>query len=367
MKFALLATLCVASVLATPVSAQTRIKTKTPAKPPVNETRGQGQMQSVNGQFGTIYTLQDNFNFEILSSRYTMEEPLDYNGNQPGPEGKLLVIRYAVKNANPKEAGFAAGDLFTAVDDKGHLYNSNVSTLQSRHGALQNFLRLNPGQGAGQPTLNDPLEANIVLPADARIIKIFVNRGRAGKAEKIIRYYVAGATKAEAGENGDPKNSISPLPVDVHDPSDKTGAVALKAGKGEIGKVEPSNLMRFKVNTVTASTTETLNGKTPPVGKQFVIVSVTITTLLAKGYGNFAWPGGGGAFAEIQDTDGEKYPADGGARKPSQDERTDRAVKAGEEYTYRVFFAVPKDAALKTLTFGGEKGRKWTYDISGVK
>lgn len=341
---------------------------KQPPKPPVNETKAQGQMQSINGQFGTIYTLSDKFNFEILSARYTMEEILDYNGTYPEAEGKLLVITFAVKNANPKEDSFAAGDLFTAVDDKGQLYNSTTPSLKSMHGAEGGFYSLKPGQGLGQPALNDPLEASISIPAGAKIVKIFVNRGRAAKPdEKVLRYYVAGVTKAEAGDNGDPKNIIAPLPEDVRDPSDKTGAMALKEGKGVIGKVEPSRFMRFKVNTITASATEKVDGNAPADGKKFIVVSITTTTLFEKDWSNFSWPGGGGAFAEIVDADGEKYQPSGGVRKPSRDEASDRAVKAGEEYTYRIFFEVPKDVSLKTLTLAAERGRKWAYDIASVK
>lgn len=160
-----------------------------------NAVKGQSQMAGGNGQFGQIYTLDDGFNFEILAAHYTMDPFPAYEYQIAGPDQKVLVIELALKNANPS--------------DKGALYPGGQLELMSK-GEAEGSFTLRPGQGIGQPSMNDPLRHAIVVPAKARIVKIMVGHGRKGSSEKTIRYYIAGATAAEAGEAGDPKNIITP-------------------------------------------------------------------------------------------------------------------------------------------------------------
>ncbi len=107
---------------------------------------------------------------------------------------------------------------------------------------------MHPGQGVGQPGLHDPLHIIAVVPAKARIVKILFNIGRkfVKPDEDMIQFYVAGATKEEAGEAGNPKNVISPLPANTADPADKSGAVALDEGKGMVGQDFPSEGYHIK-------------------------------------------------------------------------------------------------------------------------
>src|SRR5207253_752830 len=114
-------------------------------------------------------------------------------------------------------------------------------------GDADNSFTLRPGQGLGQPELKDPLRVAFSIPMKARITKIMVNKARLGKNEEVLRYYVAGATKEEAGEPGDPKNVIAALPEGVKDPADKSGAVPLEEGKGSMGAYLTSGSFGLKL------------------------------------------------------------------------------------------------------------------------
>ncbi len=235
-------------------------------------------------------------------------------------------------------------------------------------------MSLRPGQGIGQPALNDTLRTCIVLPSDARIVKIMINAPRLNINEEVFRYYIAGATKAEAGEPGDPKNVITPLPDAVRDPSDPSGATALPAGKGTTGATTNdcvSGLLHFRINSVTHSS-EPLWGNPPADGKEWAVITITAAFPLPSGkaadfdpIGKFDFPGTGGGFLEFVDADGEKYTSEDGALKASKGEALadNRTIGVGEELTYRLAVAIPKDTKLKTLTLGGTKGRKWMFDV----
>ena len=54
----------------------------------------------------------------------------------------------------------------------------------------------------------DPVQIAWKVPQKARIVKIMVNQPRLNRSEEVFRYYVAGATKEEAGDVGDPKNTV---------------------------------------------------------------------------------------------------------------------------------------------------------------
>ena len=57
-----------------------------------NETKGQGQLVGANGQFGVVYTLDNNFNFEILSAKYTMDPLIAYE-SPAAKEGPALFLQ----------------------------------------------------------------------------------------------------------------------------------------------------------------------------------------------------------------------------------------------------------------------------------
>lgn len=345
-------------------SAPATKKPKPTVKPPVkNETKGQGQMAGLNGEFGQVYTLDDGFNFEILGAHYTLEPFLAYETQQAGTDKKIVVIDIAMKNATASDNWLDPADIFTLVDAKGQLYPTGTVALTSKSSEASFTLR--PGQGVGQPALNDPLRAAVVVPGDARIVKIMLNHGRKGHDEKVIRYYVAGATAAEAGEAGDPKNVITPLPDDVRDTSDPSGAIALVQGKGTLGVYKPSGAFAIRLDSFSYSTDPLLNGAAPDEGKQYAIATITAKSLVRQDLSVYDVTGGDDPLYEITDADGERYKPVG-YRKAKRDEDPDHTFKQGDEYTMRIIFAMPKDAKAKTLTLGAGNSRVWSYDVSAM-
>lgn len=359
-----LASAVLVSALATPCLAQ---KAQHAHKPvPQNQTKGRAQMSGGSGQFGTVYTLNNNFNFEILSAHYTVEPVAAYHSDMAPTDGKELVVDFAIKNVDPKDNTFNAEHFFNFVDQAGQLYTTSNIALTSR-GVEDTDLRLHPGQGLGQPALHDPLHVSIELPAKARIVKIMLHAGRITPKEETFRYYIAGATKEEAGEAGNPKNVIAPLPDDVRDPADPSGSTPLDEGKGQMGVYVPSRYFGLRLDSF-GYTTDPITGHAPDKGKKFAVATVTAKLLV-----DYHWGGreqlvhaASPDLDQLTDADGERYKrvAFLQARRP---EDADHEFQLGDEYTFRVVFEVPSDAVGKKLVLGAREGRKWAYDVSNVK
>lgn len=330
-----------------------------------NQTKGQGQLAGASGQFGTIYSLQNQFNFAILGARYTLEPFVAYAPVAANTTSKVVVLDLSFKNVSKSDNFLNPEGLITLVDEKGQLYPMGSLALKSKAETEASF-NLKPGQGLGQVELKDPLQIGAMIPGKVRIVKIIVNQGRlANKAEKVLRFYVAGATKEEAGEVGNPKNVISPLPMEVRDPADKSGAVALDEGKGTIGTFVPSGSFGLRLDSL-AFSTEMVNGNPPDEGKRFAVATVTAKNLSHVTLSMFDITGGDSPMHEITDSDGEKgKPV--AYRKAKRDEDAEHEFKAGDEYSFRIVFVVPKDATVKKLILGTGSSRKWAYDVSSVK
>lgn len=345
--------------------AQAKKPAAPPKKPPVkNEVKGQGQLSGVYGTFGTTYSLQNNFNVTLLSAHYTEDVFAAYTTLAPATDEKIFVLEFALKNVSQSDNFFDAASFITLVDEKGTLYPDGSYRLRS-NGEEDKSINLKPGQGVGQPNLKDPLEVAFKLPRKVRIVKIMINQGRLGKAEKVLRFPVAGATKEEAGEDGDPKNVIAPLPENVRDDGDKSGAVGLAVGKGKIGEYVPSSVFQLRLDNVAASS-EAIGETAPDEGKKWVIATVTAKSFVAREYSMFDVTGGDFPLHELTDGDGECYKPVF-YRKAKKAEDAEHTFKKDDEYTFRIVFAVPKDAAMKTLVLGAGNSRKWSYDVSSVK
>ncbi|MBB6049582.1 hypothetical protein [Armatimonas rosea] len=353
-------------LLIAPALAQKPKPKAPPAKPPQakpapkNETKGQGQLQGVNGQFGVVYSLQNELNVSILSAKYTLEPFRCYSATAPKTEEKLVVLNVALKNVSPKDNWFNSDGFFTLVDAQGNLYPNASWALQSNPDA-EFAPTLRPGQGLGQATLNDAVQAAFVVPAKARIVKVMINQGRLGRAdEKVFRFFVAGATKEEAGEAGDPKNTVAALPASAADSSDASGATPLAEGKGTPGQYVPSGNFLLRLDKLALSSAE-LNGNPPEEGKQFAVATVT-AKFANKGTGSvFDITGGDFPLHALTDTDGESYKPTA-YYKASRDEDASKEFKFGDEYTFRIVFQVPKSAKLKKLTLGCGGAHKWAYE-----
>jgi hypothetical protein len=332
-----------------------------------NATKGQGQVSGLYATFGTTYTLKNNFNFSILKARYTLEPFATSEPIIAKTEEKLIVLDLTIKNVAKEDNGFNPEGMMTLVDDKGQEYGTRSGSIALKSlGRKAPNLTLKPGQGFGQPALHDPLQIAFVVPGKARIVKIILNYGRMIKpGEQVLRYNVAGATKEEAGAAGDPLNVIAALPDNVRDPSDKSGAVALAVGIGKIAEYEPSGAYAIRLDSFAVST-DKFNNEDAPDGKKYVVATLTAKYLDSQD-GNVGYvEGGDSPLHSVTDSDGERYKPIG-YRKAKQDEEPQHAFQPGDEYAFRIFFVVPKNATLKTLTLAAGESPKWAYDVSNIK
>jgi hypothetical protein len=349
--------------LLSPAIAQ---KKKPPVKKPPaqNETKGQNQQAGSEGQFGTIYSLQNELNFCILSAKYTLEPFISYNRYAAETEKKLLVLDLAIKNNTTVEKYFDGDSFISVVDSKGEIYNGADYALVSKNG-VEGAVTLRPGQGVGQPALKDPYQVAFLISNKSRIVKIIVNQGRLGKQEKVLRYFVAGATKEEAGEAGDPKNVIAGLPDNCKDPADKTGSTPLAEGKGKQGEYFPTGVYGVRFNSLDYSS-DAIKGNPPDEGKKFAIVNVTVKLNYHREFSMFEFTGGDTPLHELVDGDGEHIKPFA-FLKAKSDEDAEHSFKRGDEYNCRIVFMVPQKFEGKKLVLGATSAPKWAYDISAIK
>lgn len=368
MRMASLAVLVAASAVLSPASAPAQSRgmlgtPKKPATPAGPGVKGQGQLAGGNGQFGTVYSLKNGFNFAILGARYTMDPFVAYEQLTPKADQKLLVLDIAIKNARPEDAYLDFGPLLTIVDAQNQIVEGGSLGLASLRSKAPN-LSLRPGQGLGQTALNDPLRVAFAVPAAARVVKVMVNQGRLGSAESVLRYYVAGVTKEEAGAAGDPKNVIAPLPDAVRDPSDRSGAVATAEGKAAVGGFVPSGVYMLRVDSVAISTDPALGEL--PEGKRYFVATITARSATDREASFFDVTGGDSPSWELTTADGERVgPA--AYKKSATGEDADHTFKGGDEYAFRVVFTIGAEAAPKKLVIGAGNSRKWAIDVSTAK
>ncbi|MBS1728223.1 MAG: DUF4352 domain-containing protein [Armatimonadetes bacterium] len=326
---------------------------------PKNETKGQSQLAGGYARFGETYSLKSGWNFQFISAKYTVQPFLCYGDSLAMSGQKLLVIDFSLKNATHDDMWFGGIDQMISVfDDKGAKYSSCATQLES-NGIKSMDRTLKPGQGIGQPELKDPLRVCFPVPLDAKITKIILNEPRLGKNEEVVRFLMAGTDK-----ESDPKNIIAPLPKNVADPSDPTGAVALKAGLAKIGDVVPSGEFSFKVTGVT-TTKEALDPDNPlEDGKQYVVVTVQAKNI---------W-GDKASYFDAQDTDdnvlvdadGEKYHAAKVLKASSNEEAdTGRQMDPDDTYTVRwVFVMSEKSKATVFRLRATSEAYTWAIDLS---
>jgi hypothetical protein len=334
-------------------------------KPSSNYTKGQSQLAGGNGEFGVVYSLQDFWNEEILSAKYTLE---GFNGSSnlwPTGTEKMFVLNIAIKNAKSSNQWYNARGRYTLVDQTGKQYTSSAAGLASA-GEATFEPTLNPGQGLGQLALNDPVRVAFEIDANSKITKIVLNEGRLGHNEKVLRYFLKGATAVEDGGDGDPRNVVAPLPADVQDPSDPSGATALAIGNGGkpgSGTLLQSNFFDFSVDSFgDAPAGTTAGGGLPGNNKKFVQAFITIHNPTPDEL-DTGWFQADGT-QELIDTDGDTYKVDK-ILKASSDDDTGNRVQPNAFVKFRFVYEVPTNVKLQTLKIGSYNARLWNVDISG--
>ena len=333
-------------------------KKKPATKTQKNETKGQGQLSGGLVKFGEVYSLKGGLNFEILKASYSMEPFASYAKETATADKKFVVLDIAIKNATPKNNDNFPG--ITIIDSAGQKYDlgSGMVALNS-FGDKDFSLNLKPGQGYGQPSLNDPFRVAFLVPLEAKITKIMINQPRLNKNEEVLRYLVAGTDK-----EADAANIFVPLPKSIADPSDSSGAVAMGHGKVKVGDAFTSYFGSYRINKVSATSDAVRDGKYPDSGKQFVVVSITVKNIGKTAVSLFYMLDRDKTV--VKDQDGEKSEIVDFLKASSNDAfSTDgKEIDPGEELSFRMVFQIGEKSKLSSLNFTTPNGYPWTIDLS---
>ncbi len=355
-----------APIFAAPAKPAAKPAPKPAAKPAENTVKGQGQLAGANGQFGAVYSIKGDFNVSIVGAGYSLDPFVAYVPLQAGTDTKLFVVDLALKNVSQQDNFFDADRFITLVDAGGQLYEEGSLALKSQ-GLKQSALTLRPGQGRGQVDTNDPLQMAFVIPDKARIVKIMINRGRLGKNEEVVRYYVAGATKAEAGEAGDPKNVARPLPAAVRDASDPAGNTPVAIGKTKVGEFVTTGAFALRLDSLAYTEMPVIADQELEEGTRYAVATYTAKALTPRETAFVDFTGGDAPLFILTDQDGETKNSSA-VLQSKKGEPIDYTFKdTGATYTFRVVYLLKKDQSAKTLQFGAMDGRRHEVDVSAIK
>lgn len=324
-----------------------------------NQVKGQNQLAGGAAQFGVVYSLKNGFNLAVLGARYTLEPYNAYTYLLADSDKKNLVLDLAVKNATSQDAFFSIDGMFTLIDDAGQTYTGGSLMLESRANDSSSAT-LRPGQGLGQAALKDPLHIAFQVPNKAKIVKVMLNVGRLNTSEDVIRFNLVAPPKP--GTEAANKTFIAPLPENARDASDPLGALPLAEGKGGYGIYLPSGGFLLKANELTTPGDAKFGDNAPEDGKKFVVVSFTAKSMLNADQSMFDVEGGDEPLYKLVDADGETYHPTG-FRKMKADEDPDHTFKLGDEYSYRVFFTLPKDSKPVKLVYGAHNSHVWSIGL----
>ncbi len=351
LALATLLTLAAPTLAAPPKKPAPKPSVKPVAKPGI---KGAAQMTGGAIRFGEIFALKSGFTYQILSARYSLDAFECYDMTAPATDEKLLILTVAIKNNRREEDNYFGVHSLQAVDTSNQIYETSQSAYALRSQPGKEFgPSLKPGQGLGQGGI-DPLEVVFKMPADARIVKLILKQGREGTSEEVLRFFIAGATEAEAGGKPDPKNLLAPLPH-----------LAEKNALVPPGQYVPSWTFQFKLTGF--STADKKGDEDAPEGKRWIFASISIKNPMHKKQNLYEFTGGGGLRElTLIDSDGERYPASY-LLKAKRDEDGDGELEPGEEKSYRVAFLVPKDTPFKSARLGASQGHLYLFDASGAE
>lgn len=352
MSLFLLTPLVLLAGLAAAAPPKKTVKPPVKPKPPTSVgVKGAAQMAGGALRFGEIFALKSGFTYQILSARYSLDP---FVQDSVSADEKFLVLRVAIKN-NRKEGDTwfnPDAHAFQAVDSANQNREGNAYALGSKPDEPLSP-SLKPGQGLGQGG-GDPLEVAVKVPMTARLAKLILKQGREGASEEVLRFFLAGATEAEAGGKPDPTNVIAPLPAWA-----EAGATI------PVGQAVPTK--SYFMTLTGFSSAGSPSGQEPEEGKKWVFANVNVKNAfksVKQGVFNFY---GGDSINNLVliDSDGEKYPA---SRffKAKKDEEPDSDLDPGEERAFRIGFLVPKDAAFKSAKLGSPPGHVFLFDASAA-
>ncbi|MGC4045025.1 MAG: hypothetical protein QM758_14640 [Armatimonas sp.] len=282
--------------------------------------------------------LENNIQLNVLSMKYTVEAHPDYDGTMPQPDQKLVWITFSVKNLEKEETRQFAGFDVTILDDAGNGYtggSTENSTSRQSTGNKDFFVQMQPGQSIGADPATDELSAAIIVPFNAKIVTLKLNKSLVTAKGERITYNLTG------------KNAITPLPA----------YAATNPGLVEPGKYYPAGYFAIRFDSLKL-TEEPVYTKAPlEQDMRYVVASFTAKNTFTKKISTFELAAGQSEEIFVTDTEGNKYKIAGDPnyafRHGTRDEHPEtQQLDLNEEVRYRYIFQVPKNAKIASITFG---------------
>jgi hypothetical protein len=310
-----------------------------------SDVQGTAQLAGGEGVVGKTYSLgkTDNaLNFTLTGLEYSLTPvTMDTIVYAPKASEKLLVLRYTVQNPQKRDVPLNYANFkITAVDakDVNHVFDNYVA----RDGTTEIY------NASLKPAQKVSLLAAFAVPAAGPIPKLIIERN---DGSPVVRY--------------DLRGKVKPLVAPFADPSDSSGASALSEVPAQLGVFYPGMSLGVKLEGAVFST-DKMDGKPPADGKRYLIATLGIKNLTGAtanpvrfDYSNFKF--------ELRDAGGDKQVFNGYLIKAARDEHADGSLKSGEEYRFRVYFALPSDLTAKTLAVSEGASRVYAFDVSGAK
>ena len=321
-------------------AAKAKPTKKTTSKSTTNHaTIGTTQLKGEYADLGSTYTLGkiSPLNVTLTSVEFSVGQLVIGDSlHYPKADEKFLVLHYVIHNPQSQEV-FVRWDTFniTAVDSKNenHEYEQNSGVEKTN----SNFeMDLKPGQKIS-------VFSYIAVPAELDIPKLIFK----SDDNLVLRYNL--------------KGKIKPLSAPYADPADSTGATALKKVTAKTGEFYPIGVFNFALNSTSFSNKEIEDFELEE-GNRYFVINATIKNL-APCESYIRWDT---LVPTLSDSDGVDLDSYRAMLLASRDKPVDTDLKPGQEVKVRLFFEVPSDIVLKTLSVGVEDSRLFEYDMNGV-
>ena len=340
------ALLVLSAVLCAAASGQkaTPTKPKT-SKPPV---AGTSQLAGNDGVLGAEYTVGKDNLMNIAVSKVEYRADRVRAGNEvlsPTAAEKLLVVHFAFHNPNKQETIVRADTFrFTAVDAGGTNHDFVNGVWQESTGENLD-LSLKPGQKIAAYTV-------IRLPAKGDIEKLLV----ISPDDKAVRYPL--------------KGKVTALAAPYADTTDKTGTTVVANVPAKLGEVlmlasgdhHSGDPLDLTIEKAMYSDMPIMDGA-PEDGKRFIIVSFAVKNASPTESQLFR---GDSLRASVSTADGETVEHTGSLLHATQMREFELTLPKDGMTRGRIWFIVPKDAKIKTLTIRGhnDNDRPYVLDLS---
>jgi hypothetical protein len=307
--------------------------------------QGTTQMAGEWAEIGKEYTLgvEDPMNFELRSVEFVASRVIvGEDIFAPKADEKMLVIHYTIHNPQSEERNASWNTFnFTVVDATNQNAEFSQYVGQEDNSLEIGSINLKPAQEIKVYTF-------FIVPAKGVIPKLIVKRPDG----LVLRY--------------DLKDKVTPLPAPYADPSDSTGATALKEVPWPIGSYCPIGKFDIKFDSA-MYTDETYVEYSPEEGTHHLLLNVTIKNPSSQTqtvYWSTFNPG-------IKTAGGETIAYNQYLLHAKRDEVLEAELEPGQEVRGRFFFQVYKDdPAAKLLVREGpddDNGRLYSFDVSGIE